>query len=116
MVGSEQVMGVVALLDLAEAVDRLPRKRLGHLQALLGEVKVAPGVVRLERRLECAEPGASRRHRFRHRNEADPKGEEGAGQGREYASDLRRPGEGTATMPQLDREQLRAGPRPDRFQ
>src|SRR5687768_6102849 len=49
MVGLEKVVPVVALFDLSEAVDRLRRERLGHLEALLRVVEVATGVIGLKR-------------------------------------------------------------------
>ena len=48
MVGLEEVVLVVALLDISEAVDRLRWECLGHLEVLLRKVEVATGVIGLE--------------------------------------------------------------------
>jgi hypothetical protein len=48
----EEVALVVALFNFSEAVDRLRRERLGHLEGLLREVEVATGVIGLERGFE----------------------------------------------------------------
>ena len=44
----EEVFGVVALLDLAKALEDLRREYLGYVEALLNEVEVSAGVVGLE--------------------------------------------------------------------
>jgi hypothetical protein len=52
MVGLEEVARVVTLFNRSEAIDRLRRERLGHLEVLLRKVEVATGVIGLERSFE----------------------------------------------------------------
>jgi hypothetical protein len=44
MVGLEKVVPVVALFDLSEAVNRLCRERLGHLEALVAPLRAVGNV------------------------------------------------------------------------
>ena|SRR6187200_1676656 len=88
MVGLEEVLRVVTLLDLPQAAEDLRGEYLRDVEALLNEVEIASGIVRLECRLERSQPRACRCHSFRHRDKTDGEGEEGARQSSKRAGVL----------------------------
>ena len=112
MVGVEEVVGVVALLHLTKPDEDIWREDLGYIEGLLNEVEVAAGVVGVEGSLEGAEPRTVWRHGLRLRNEADPDGDEGAGQGGKRSRVLWCPRQSAAAMAQFDRGELCARARP----
>src|SRR5512132_2815313 len=98
VVGLEEVLRVVALLNLTKAGEDIRREYVGYVEALLDVVEVAPSVVGLESRLVGPEPDAVRRHRFWHRDEADGERDERARQGSERSSALWCPGESATAV------------------